>query len=59
MCDIDLLQLYNDRYGHQDGELCLKKVDKALDEVTKSPKSATRGRYGGAELIRLHAYKSE
>jgi len=49
LLDIDFFKLYNDRYGHQRGDECLKKVAEILD------KNAHRGgdlaaRYGGEEF---------
>ncbi|MEG4282603.1 diguanylate cyclase [Microcoleus sp. A006_D1] len=49
LLDIDFFKLYNDRYGHQGGDECLKKVAEILD------RNAHRGgdlaaRYGGEEF---------
>jgi len=49
MCDVDFFKLYNDAYGHQGGDDCLKSVAQALQE------NARRGgdcvaRYGGEEF---------
>jgi diguanylate cyclase (GGDEF)-like protein len=50
MCDIDYFKLYNDTYGHQAGDICLKKVAKALQEVAKRPEDLV-ARYGGEEFV--------
>jgi diguanylate cyclase (GGDEF)-like protein len=49
MMDIDYFKLYNDHYGHPEGDKCLHKVAMAL---TKSVKRATDlvARYGGEEF---------
>ena len=49
LCDIDFFKFYNDNYGHQGGDECLKEVAKILYQ------NARRGgdlaaRYGGEEL---------
>lgn len=50
MCDIDHFKLYNDAYGHQAGDTCLKKVAQALSGATKRPKDLA-ARYGGEEFV--------
>jgi diguanylate cyclase (GGDEF)-like protein/PAS domain S-box-containing protein len=48
--DIDSFKLYNDTYGHQGGDACLKQVAAALDELaTTSGHFAAR--FGGEEFI--------
>ena len=49
MLDIDFFKLYNDHYGHQGGDDCLKKVAKALDSVIHR-ESDFLARYGGEEF---------
>jgi two-component system chemotaxis family response regulator WspR len=49
MLDIDFFKLYNDHYGHQGGDDCLKKVANGLDEVIHR-ESDFLARYGGEEF---------
>jgi diguanylate cyclase (GGDEF)-like protein/PAS domain S-box-containing protein len=50
MSDLDCFKAYNDHYGHQKGDACLKAVAQALKGVAKRPSDAV-GRYGGEEFI--------
>jgi len=50
MCDIDYFKLYNDHYGHQGGDDCLKSVANALKETVKRPGDLV-ARYGGEEFV--------
>ena len=56
MVDIDNFKKYNDHYGHQFGDECLRKVAKKLEEATnnvndiKIPRGAFVSRYGGEEF---------
>ena len=49
MLDIDFFKPYNDNYGHQQGDECLKKVAKTLRTCLKRP-SDILARYGGEEF---------
>ena len=49
MCDIDFFKLYNDNYGHQKGDVCLRAVAQAIDECLKRPADMV-ARYGGEEF---------
>ena len=49
MCDIDCFKHHNDTYGHQAGDLCLKKVAAILTEHLKRPADLA-ARYGGEEF---------
>jgi two-component system cell cycle response regulator len=52
LCDIDYFKQYNDYYGHQAGDICLKKVAVVL--VYNSRRSTDLvARYGGEEFVIL------
>lgn len=52
MCDIDYFKTYNDLYGHQAGDECLKTVAGALSEAVERPRDLV-ARYGGEEFVVL------
>jgi diguanylate cyclase (GGDEF)-like protein len=47
--DVDYFKLYNDHYGHQGGDKCLKQVAKVLTRPIKPPADLV-ARYGGEEF---------
>ncbi|WP_054974237.1 diguanylate cyclase domain-containing protein [Paenibacillus sp. A3] len=49
MLDIDCFKAYNDTYGHQGGDACLKQVADALQRVVGSM-DGLAARYGGEEF---------
>jgi diguanylate cyclase (GGDEF)-like protein len=49
LCDIDYFKNYNDSYGHQAGDACLRKVAKAISETLRRPGDLVT-RYGGEEF---------
>lgn len=49
ICDIDFFKQYNDTYGHQGGDDCLKKIAQAIEKVLKRPADLV-ARYGGEEF---------
>lgn len=52
MLDIDFFKKYNDNYGHQGGDDCLKKVASTLSNTLHRPGDFI-ARYGGEEFVVL------
>ncbi len=52
MIDVDHFKSYNDRYGHQGGDDCLRKVAAALEHNVRRPTDLA-ARYGGEEFAIL------
>jgi diguanylate cyclase (GGDEF)-like protein len=52
MVDVDHFKAYNDLYGHQDGDGCLRQVAQALEAAVKRPADVV-ARYGGEEFAVL------
>ncbi|HTG00984.1 MAG TPA: diguanylate cyclase [Nitrospirota bacterium] len=50
MLDIDHFKAYNDTYGHQAGDDCLRKVASSIAEAVKRPADLA-ARYGGEEFV--------
>ncbi len=47
--DVDNFKFYNDTYGHNNGDLCLKHFAKTMQECF--PEKSILGRYGGDEFV--------
>ena len=50
MIDLDCFKSYNDTYGHQRGDACLKKVAGVIKGAMKRPADLA-ARYGGEEFV--------
>jgi diguanylate cyclase (GGDEF)-like protein len=49
LCDVDFFKKYNDFYGHQGGDCCLRRVAQVLRQTVKRPADLV-ARYGGEEF---------
>jgi diguanylate cyclase (GGDEF)-like protein len=58
MLDIDYFKLYNDHYGHQQGDEAIKQVATALNSLVKRPGDLL-GRYGGEEFSMVISIDSQ
>jgi len=50
MIDVDLFKAYNDQYGHQQGDTCLKNIASKMAEFCRRPGDVC-ARYGGEEFV--------
>ncbi|EDZ96652.1 MULTISPECIES: diguanylate cyclase domain-containing protein [Oscillatoriales] len=50
MCDVDFFKAYNDTYGHQMGDECLKQIAKILENCAQRSTDLA-SRYGGEEFV--------
>jgi len=50
MLDVDFFKRYNDKYGHQQGDDCLRSVAQAISDVAGRPYDLV-ARYGGEEFV--------
>jgi diguanylate cyclase (GGDEF)-like protein/PAS domain S-box-containing protein len=52
LVDVDHFKKYNDRYGHQAGDACLKSIAQSLAAQARRPADVA-ARYGGEEFVLL------
>ncbi|HHL2712537.1 TPA: diguanylate cyclase [Yersinia enterocolitica] len=52
MIDVDFFKKYNDLYGHQGGDDCLRRIAKVIRDTLKRPADLV-ARYGGEEFVCL------
>lgn len=52
MLDVDFFKNYNDHYGHQEGDVCLRKVARLLQSHARRDSDLV-ARYGGEEFVML------
>ncbi len=53
MIDVDNFKLFNDTYGHLEGDHCLKQIATSLDKAVKPYQKSLFSRYGGEEFVCL------
>jgi diguanylate cyclase (GGDEF)-like protein len=53
LIDVDHFKAYNDRYGHQEGDRCLREVAAAIRGAARRRPLDVVARYGGEEIIAI------
>ncbi|WP_022764471.1 GGDEF domain-containing protein [Butyrivibrio sp. XPD2006] len=57
--DVDNFKIYNDTYGHQLGDLCLKKISEVIANLCNVRQSVHAFRYGGDEFVLVYENMSD
>ena len=57
--DVDYFKQYNDGYGHQKGDECLKAIAEPLIQMMEKDKNIFCARYGGDEFVILYYSKTD
>lgn len=57
--DVDYFKQYNDGYGHQKGDECLKIIGEALEKMMEDDGDIFCTRYGGDEFVIVYYGKSD
>ena len=52
--DIDYFKQYNDNYGHQNGDACIKMIAGELQKLTQESPKIYAARYGGDEFVIIY-----
>lgn len=55
LVDIDFFKLFNDNYGHLEGDTCLQRVAEIIENTVKRPKDSVI-RFGGEEFLVVLPY---
>lgn len=57
--DVDYFKQYNDGYGHQKGDECLREIGEVLQQLMDQDEDIFCARYGGDEFVILYYGKSD
>jgi len=57
--DVDLFKKYNDTFGHQEGDECLKMIAGAISRICASEEGIFAARYGGDEFIIIYKDRTD
>jgi diguanylate cyclase (GGDEF)-like protein len=57
--DVDNFKYYNDTYGHQAGDLCLKRISEVIMNLCRETEGVNGFRYGGDEFVIIYENKTD